>query len=315
MASAGLPMLQNLSTDLLRTFIRVIDTRSFTRTAELIGRTQSAVSLQIQRLEENVNAALFVRDARNLKLTAQGQTLAEYARRILALNDEAIAVMRSPSVAGHVHLGAPHEYTASLLPDFLGKFAQSQPNVMLEVTSDLSKNLQKRQQNGEFDLIIALHNDDDDPAGGERIFVEPLVWISSLDHACEAQTPLPLVLAPSPCIYRRRILQTLNALQRPHRVSYLSSSYNAVMAAVRAGLGVTAVARSTAPSDTRQISEPEGLPTLGEVDVRLHRIANSADDSAIAYLEQYIADSFADAGLRRSAHPTRRAFNQSFAQE
>ncbi len=308
-------MQQNLSADLLRTFLRVIDTHSFTRTAELIGRTQPAVSLQIQRLEEIVGAALFVRDGRSMKLTPQGETLAEYAQRILALNDEAIAVMKSPTVAGHVRLGAPHEYTASLLPDFLGRFAQSQPNVMLEVTGDLSKNLLERQQNGEFDLIIALHSDDDDSVGGERIFVEPLVWISSLDHACESQTPVPLVLAPVPCIYRYRILQTLNAVERPCRVSYLSSSYNAIMAAVRAGLGVTAVARSTAPSDTRQISEHEGLPILGEVDVRLHRSTQSADDSAITYLERYIADSFAQAGLRPGVHSTRSAFGKGFVQQ
>ncbi|MEW6436377.1 MAG: LysR substrate-binding domain-containing protein [Pseudomonadota bacterium] len=308
-------MLQNLSMDLLRTFLRVIDTHSFTRTAELIGRTQSAVTLQIQRLEEHVNAALFVRDARNLKLTPQGEMLAEYAQRILALNDEAVAAMRGLTVAGRVRLGAPHEYTASLLPDFLGKFAQSQPNVMLEVTSDLSKNLLERQQNGEFDLIIALHSDDGGSAGGKRIFVEPLVWISSLDHACEAQNPVPLVLAPAPCIYRYRMLQTLKAQERPCRISYLSSSYNAIMAAVRAGLGVTAVARSTVPSYARLISEHQGLPALGQVDVRLHRINNSPDDGAIAYLEQYIADSFANVGLRPRDPSTRMAFGQGLIQD
>lgn len=308
-------MHRDLSTGLLRTFLCVTDTHSFTRTAELIGRTQPAVSLQIQRLEEIVGAVLLVRDGKSMKLTPQGHTLAEYARRILALNDEAIAVMKSPTVAGRVRLGAPHEYTASLLPEFLGRFAQSQPNVMLEVTGDLSKNLLERQHNGEFDLIIALHSDDDDDSpGGERVFVEPLVWISGLDHACECQTPVPLVLAPVPCIYRHRILQTLNAMERPCHVSYLSSSYNAIMAAVRAGLGVTAVARSTAPSDTRQISEHEALPILGEVDVRLHRSSQSADDSAITYLERYIADSFAHAGLRPSVHSTRSALGKSFAQ-
>ncbi len=308
-------MQQDLPTDLLRTFLRVIDTHSFTRTAELVGRTQSAVSLQIQRLEKSVNAALFVRDARNLKLTPQGKTLAKYARRILALNDEAIAVLKSPTVAGHVRLGAPNEYTASLLPDFLGKFAQSHPNVMLEVTGDLSRNLLERQKNGEFDLIIALHSDDADSAGGKRIFVEPLVWISSLDHACEAQIPLPLVLAPAPCIYRHRILKALDAAERLCRVSYLSSNYNAIMAAVRAGLGVTAVARSTAPSDTRQISEHEGLPILGEVDVRLHRITHSTDDGAITYLEQYIADSFALASLRPGVPFAKGSFSQNLIPE
>ena len=144
--------MQNIPTDLLRTFTKAIDSGSFTRAGDLVGRTPSAISLQIKRLEEIVDVHLFKRDSRKLLLTPEGKSLAQYARRILALNDEALAVLRQPSVAGRIRLGAPHEYTASFLPDFLGKFAQSHPNVMLEVTSDLSKNLLNRQSSGEFDF-------------------------------------------------------------------------------------------------------------------------------------------------------------------
>lgn len=293
--------MRNIPTDLLRTFVKAIDAGNFTRAAELVGRTQSAVSLQIKRLEAAVDATLFLRDAHSLQLTAEGKTLAQYARRILALNDEAIGLLRSPAVSGRVRLGAPHEYTASLLPDFLSKFAQSHPNVMLEVTSDLSKNLLQRQKNGEFDLVIALH-DDDRGSEGERIFTEPLVWITSADHARQDQSPMPLVLAPPPCIYRHRMLQILDQIGKPCRIAYLSSSYTAILAAVRAGLGVTAMARSTVPADARQLSERDGLPFLGELDVRLHRIA-SASDSAIAHLEKYIVDSFASSKPAQGVAP------------
>jgi DNA-binding transcriptional LysR family regulator len=226
-----------------------------------------------------------------LELTSEGSTLARYARRILALNDEALAVLNSPRVSGRIRLGAPHEYTASLLPDLLGRFAQSHPDVMLEVTSDLSRSLLQRQQNGEFDLVVALH-EQGSATSGERIHTEPLLWFSSADHAGHRQDPLPLVLAPPPCIYRQRMLQTLEDSGRTVRVCYLSSTYDAILAAVRAGLGVTAMARSTIPADAQILTEREGLPPLGQLEVRLHLARGSGDGGAIGYLKNYISGSF-----------------------
>lgn len=294
--------MQNIPMDLLRTFVRAIDMGSFTRAGEMVGRTPSAVSLQIKRLEEVTNVTLFQRDARNMKLTSEGRTMAQYARRILALNDEALANLRQPSVAGRVRLGAPHEYTASLLPEFLGKFAQSHPNVMLEVTSDLSKTLLRRQQAGEFDLVIALH---EDPASddGRPIFDEPLVWVGSEDHLSHQQRPLPLVLAPPPCIYRNRMLQTLNQLGTPCRIVYLSSSYNGISAAVRAGIGVTVMAGSTIPPGSLRLTEKDGLPSLGHLELRLHRGPGTASE-ALLRLEDYIAGSFAQSGTSLAPRQT-----------
>ena len=280
---------RNIPTDLMRSFVKAIDGGSFTRAAEMVGRTQSAVSLQIKRLEEVVGVRLFQRDAHNLQLTAQGRTFAQYARRMLELNDEVLALMQSPAVSGRVRLGAPSEYTDSLLPHLLGLFAQSHPNVMLEVTSDLSENLLPRQQNGEFDLVIALH-DDKQAGGGKPIHTEPLLWFTSADHFKHTQSPLPLVLAPPPCVYRRRILGQMNISVRPFRIAYLSSSYSAVLAAVRAGLGVTAMAKSTIPEDARFLMDADGLSPLGQIDVRLHRLATCETEEAVMHLETYIAN-------------------------
>lgn len=283
--------MHNIPMDLLRTFIKAVDSGNFTRAGELVGRTPSAVSLQIKRLEESVSTTLFQRDAHKMQLTAEGKTMAQYARRILALNDEVFATLRQPAVAGRVRLGAPHEYTASLLPEFLGQFAQSHPNVMLEVTSDLSKNLLRRQQAGEFDLIIALH-EDSAPDGGRPIYTEPLVWIGSEDHSSHLKSPLPLALAPPPCMYRDRMLQGLNQIERPCRVVYLSSSYNGITAAVRAGIGVTVMAESTTPPASRILTERDGLPPLGQLELRLHRAPGKTSE-ALLRLEDFIAGSFA----------------------
>lgn len=290
--------MQNIPTDLLRTFVKAIDSGSFTRAAEIVGRTPSAVSLQIKRLEETVNAVLFQRDPHRLHLTAEGRMVAQHARRILALNDEILASLKQPTVAGRVRLGAPHEYTASLLPDFLGKFAQSHPNVMLEVTSDLSKTLLRRQQAGEFDLVVALHEDSAEE-GGTSIHTEPLVWVGSEDHSSHTRTPLPLVLAPPPCIYRTRMLRGLNQIDRSCRIVYLSSSYNGISAAVQAGIGITVMAASTIPPGTKILTERDGLPALGHLELRLHR-APGMKSEALARLEEYIAGSFATASPARS---------------
>jgi len=283
--------MQNIPTDLLRTFVTAIDLGSFTRAAEAVGRTQSAVSLQIRRLEEVAKVALFVRDAHRLHLTPEGRLLAQYARRILALNDEALSSLRRPNVEGRVRLGAPHEYTASLLPEFLGKFAQSHPNVMLEVTSDLSKNLLRRLRNGALDLVIALHHETD-AGGGRSVSTEAVVWITSADHSSHQRTPLPLVVAPPPCIYRDLMLRSLNQRNRSCRITYLSSSYNGIAAAVRAGLGVSVMTARTRPAGLMTLDERSGFPPLGNLEVRLHR-ADAQPPEAITRLEDYVTESFA----------------------
>lgn len=281
----------NIPTELLRTFIKAVDLGSFTRAGDAVGRTQSAISLQVRRLEELLDVPLFVRGTHRVRLTDEGEILAGYARRILALNDEAVSSLQRPKVAGIVRLGAPHEYTASLLPVILGKFAQSHPGVMLEVTCDLSKNLLARQQKGEFDLVIALHDDPND-VHGIKVLTEPLVWITDPDHTSHAQHPLSLVIAPPPCIYRNRMLQALGRLSLPWRIVYTSSSYSGIIAAVRAGLGVTLLAGSTVPEGVRKLDERDGLPAMGELDVRLHMSDENATEAARC-LADYIAASLA----------------------
>ncbi len=280
----------NVPTELLRTFVSVVELGSFTRAGDAVGRTQSAISLQIRRLEELLDAPLLVRGSHRVKLTNQGAILVGYARRMLALNDEAVNSLGRPKVAGSVRLGAPHEYTASLLPVILGKFAQAHPRVMLEVTCDLSKNLLARHEKGEFDLVIALH-DDPDAADGVKVLNEALQWVTSPDHSYHQQRPLPLVLAPPPCIYRGHMLETLTRLSKPYRIAYTSSSYSGIIAAVRAGLGVTLLSATTVPEGMRTLGEREGFPAMGELEVRLH-FSGDGPFEAVRCLADYITASF-----------------------
>jgi len=283
----GLFLMLNIPTELLRTFLTAVETGSFTRTGDIVGRSQSAVSLQVRRLEELLDTRLFVRDSQNLRATDEGLVLVGYARRMLALNDEAINCLRQPKVAGSLRLGAPSEYSASLLPVILGEFAQVHPSVMLDVTSDLSKNLLERMDKGDFDIVVALHDDPKD-VRGVKVHSDPLVWVTSSDQSMHRKTPLPLVVAPAPCIYRDHVMQCLSSLEISWRIVYSSSSYNGIVAAVRAGLGVSLLARSTVPERVRHLTEQDGFPDLGKVDVRIHTVPERSNE-AVRFLANYIA--------------------------
>jgi DNA-binding transcriptional LysR family regulator len=280
----------NLPTELLRTFVKAVDLGNFTRAGEVVGRTQSAVSLQIRRLEEMLDVPLFQRGTPRGRLTEQGTMLLDYARRMLALNDDAVRSLRRPAIAGAVRLGAPHEYGSLLLPEILGRFALTHPNVMLEVTCDLSRNLLSRMDKGEFDLVIALHEDPKEK-GGTLLMSEALVWIGSREHLGHEASTLPLVVAPSPCLYRQRMLQSLRSQQRDWRITYGSSSYEGILAAVRAGLGVTVLAASTVPEGVLVLGEREGFAALEQLEVRLH-VTNKHVTEAARCLAEHVQASF-----------------------
>ncbi|RQU98421.1 LysR family transcriptional regulator [Burkholderia cenocepacia] len=276
----------NIPTELLRTFVKAADLGNFTRAGDAIGRSQSAVSLQIQRLESLLNVELFVRGAHRLRLTDDGATLLHYATRILSLNDEAVVRLRPSDVTGSIRLGAPHEYNATLLSAILGKFSKDYPNVALEVVCDLSKNLLSRQKKGQLDIAIALH--EEATQSGVKIVTEPLVWIGGVESQDRNFDPLPLVVAPPPCIYRSRIVQALQHTSINWRFSFVSSSYTGIIAAVRAGLGVTALAASTIPDGIIKLGKEQGLPELGDVEVRVHTQSEKLSDAIQCLIEYSI---------------------------
>jgi DNA-binding transcriptional LysR family regulator len=285
--------MKNLPMDLLRSYVTVLDAGGFTRAAQIIGRTQSAMSLQIKRLEEALGATLLDRSTHVLQPTEHGRRLYGYARRILALNDEVIGACSTTEVSGPVRFGAPNEFAASLLPEILGRFAQSHREVALDVKFDLSKNLLARMKKGEFDLVIALHDDTRDKSG-TTLSKEPLVWVCSLDHDPHNRSPVPLVAAPEPCIYRNNMIAALRGMRKAWNIGYTSPSYSGIVAAVRAGLGVTVLAQSTVPSGVRILTARDKFPPLRSVEVRLHH-AERHLSKAISRFSDYILGGIVDA--------------------
>lgn len=275
----------NLPTDLLRAFVTVIELGGITRAGELLGRSQPAVSLQIKRLEDLVNMPLFLRENRSLTLTDGGEQLFDYARQILSLNDEAVASLIRPKVKGNVHLGIPNEFAASFLPDILRRFAQSHPEVEVQVTCDLSVNLIARLKQHHFDLILAL-NPKTEPRHS-RGWMEDVVWVGVPGSTLQGKDTLPLIVAPEGCVYRSRIIRVLNNSSRPWRIAYTSPNFSGIYAGVLSGLGITAVAKSTVPDGLRILGNAERLPQLPGVEMSL-RYEKSKLSPAAERLVEYI---------------------------
>ncbi|NAZ36849.1 LysR substrate-binding domain-containing protein [Rubellimicrobium sp. CFH 75288] len=253
--------------ELLRAFVAVVDAGGFSRAAGRLLRGQSAVSLQIKRLEDRLGTRLLERGPRGVKPTPQGEAILHQARRILALHAELVAAAREPEVAGVVRLGAPEDFATARLPRLLGEFARAHPRVALEVTCELTLDLLARFEAGGLDLAL-LKREPASSLGGTRVWRERLVWVAG-ERERAAEAPLPLVCSPIPCVYRGRATAALDAAGRPWRVAYCCGSLAGSLAAVRAGLGVTVLPADMVPPDLLTLDEGAGLPPLPDTEIAL----------------------------------------------
>ncbi len=257
----------NLDVSLVRTFVTIHALGSFTRAAARLGRQQSTISLQIMRLERLVGQKLLARTARNVHLTAAGQVFLAYARRLLDLNDEIVAIIREPDLRGLVRLGTPEDFATRHLPDVLASFAQAHPAVALEVTCDLTLNLLPRFHAGAFDLVL-VKQELSENVRSKRVWREPLVWVTGGRDFMQAKACLPLVVSPEPCVYRTRAIVALDGAGRDWRVAYTCGSLAGSMAAVRAGLGISVLPREMVPQDLHVVHDTS-LPDLKDTEIAL----------------------------------------------
>ena len=282
-------MFENLDIDLVRTFVTVTEARSFTRAAERLGRSQSAISLQMGRLEARLGCSLLSRDPRHVTLTADWETFLHQARRLLRLNDEIMGSLRQGDIEGEVRLGSPEDFATVHLPEILGAFAKSHPKVSLSVTCDLTLNLLEGLRNGALDIALVKR----EPLGpdlGVRVWREPLVWVGADPGILEQAERIPLIVAPSPCVYRKRAIGALERLGTPWRVAYTSPSLAGQHAALRAGLGVTVLPLEMMPPDLARLGVPQGLPALQDAEIALMR-ASTAVAPAAERLAEFILSS------------------------
>ncbi len=263
----------NLEIDLLRTFVAVADTGGFTAAAELVARTQSAVSLQIKRLEEIVGQRVFERTSRSLALTPAGETLLEYARRILDLNDESVRRIAGPPVTGVIRLGITEYFVPTELPRILARFAAAYPGVQLEVRMGLSRELRQARGAGALDAVIVRLA----PAERDKaIWSEAQVWVCREGMEPARGEPVPLALLPAPCVLREHAIASMTRLRRPWKLAFTGSSMASVQAAVAAGLGISIVPLSSVTPEMRVLGR--GYPDPGRLDIGVVRAAGTPPD-------------------------------------
>ena len=291
----------SLDPDLLRTFTCIAEDGSFTRAAQRVGRTQSAVSMQMQRLEGLLGQRLLSRGkGAAVQLTPHGEFLLHRARDLLALNDEIWTSFRSPTVHGTIRLGTPDDYALRYLPGILKRFAESHPSVQVEVLCLPSSDLVEKLREGELDLTLC--SDGHQPAGFtvEPLWRGPLVWITSIRHAPHRLDPLPVALARDQCTWAAAAIRALDAAGRRYRVAYRSATQLGTHAPVVAGLAVTVSTISWLPEGLRPVRPEEGLPTLPEFAICMLRHPD-ARQPVTDVLASYIADTFKDSRRAEAA--------------
>jgi len=257
-----------LDLETLRSFVAVSDLGSLVQASLRVGRTEAALSLQMKRLEQRSGQVLFRRGGRRLVLTDAGELLLGYARRMLALNEEALQALEGPSVSGEIRFGASQDFGEAWLPPVLAQFRRAFPSVSLEVRIDGGTRSVQAVEAGELDLALAL-------GLGERgscirLGQLPLVWIAHSDFEWNRDEPLPLAVFTAPCRFRAKGAAALDAAGMPWRISLTSPSLYGVWTAVKAGLGVTIRTPEGLLPDLQIVDDKFGLPDLGFVDVSLY---------------------------------------------
>lgn len=268
-----------LTPDVLRTFVSAADSGSFTRAGELVHRTQSAISMQVKRLEDELGLKLFKRQGRGVALTPDGETLCRYARRMLVLHDEALATLIAPKLGGTVRFGAPEDYAAQFLPQALKRFAVAHPLVEVEVYCDATPELRQRFATGELDVMLTTEEDEPGPF---RRRIE-LMWITAEQGNALDVSPLPLALFHSGCPYRRNALLSLEQAGIPYRIAYSSPSMSGVLAAVRAGLAIAPATEAAIGSGCRRATLRDGIPPIDPVNIELHLAPNAGEEAVRSF--------------------------------
>jgi DNA-binding transcriptional LysR family regulator len=276
----------NLDLDTLRTLSVAHDLGSLAQAAKHLGRTPSAISLQMKRLQDDLGAEIFRKRGRGLALTEAGVVALTYARRILALNDELLDMAQGANLAGHIRVGCPQDF-ASILPSVLSYFSSLYPRMQIELRIEGNAALADAIEKSQIDLAIVIGHED--RAAAQTVGQLDVVWIASSTFAPPRDQPLPLAALGPQCVFRKRAIQHLEAKKMPYRIAAHSSSLDGLWAALLGGLGITARTALNLPEGLRSAASLFGLPLLGALPVTQHRNAH-AQGAAIDRMASLISE-------------------------
>lgn len=258
----------NFQTDLLRTFVTVVDLGAYTRAGQALGRTQPAISLQIRRLEELVGGPLIRQNGRTLSLTSDGEMLLSYARDILRLNDDASAYFNRSRISGVIRVGLPNDYAVAFLQGVIVDYTRLHQDLTLEIHCGWSPVILERLRADELDVVVAMI-DSEHSQYMSRSWVERPMWTGAENCDFDPRDGLPLAAHPEGCAYRARMIQALDAAQIRWRIAYTGPGVSGLQNAVINGLGVSAMTRYTMLPGMRILNEQHGFPPLAEIRVGL----------------------------------------------
>lgn len=277
----------NLPTDVLRTFLAVIDLGSFTKAGQLLGRTQPAISLQIRKLEELVGVPLLDARGRTFVLSKDGEALARYARQLLVLNDEVVARLQKRGSEGSLRVGLPTDYAVAFFQKALAHYCQQHPEVQLSIHCDVSERLLAMFADDELDLVIAMYDDQPGP-GLIYSWVERPIWTVGTESDADGRNPVPLAVHPDGCHYRARMIRCLDQIGKPWRIIYTSPGISGLQQAVQSGIGITALTRRTLLRGMRVLTEAEGYPPLADIHLGLHFKNTGASTAALMLAKHFM---------------------------
>lgn len=252
-----------LDLDVLRTFVAIAETGSFTTAANSVFRTPSAVSMQIKKLEDILGRAVFLRDARSVTLTTDGEMLLGYARRMLAINREAVSKFIIPDIVGVVRLGSPDDFGERVLPHVLKRFAQTHPSIAVDVIIDQSSNLRRRMDDRALDITLLTNSCKATAAGAEVLLTEAIVWAGAKGGCAHMREPLPVSIWEEGCAWRAGALEALGREGRNYRVAYMSAHTAGQRAAILSDLAVAPLPKSFLGEELVELGPKDGMPEIG----------------------------------------------------
>lgn len=282
-------MLNAPEPDLLHTFVTIVETGSFTGAARRVHRTQSAVSMQMRRLEGILGRRLFERSGRSVRLTADGEAFFDHARRILGLYQHALVAFDETPIEGEISIGLPDDYALSFLPRILAGFARGYPSVRLNIVCEPSRRLATHIREGSVD--VALLTEGEGVGGGIVVHREGLVWVTSAHHAAYTQDPVPLAIFHSGDAFRRFAIQQLEEQGRRARIAVASPSFAGIDAALEAGIAVAVIFRSRMRPGLRILTPREGFPALPKLGIVLQRADREPRDLVDRFVT-HVVDGF-----------------------
>lgn len=262
-------MINPPNSELLRAFLTVATSRNLTRASEVLGRTQSAVSMQIKRLESDLGTSLFDRGPRGVRLTARGEQLLPFARRITGLLNEATAAMHKGPLEGPVRIGIPEEYSQSVLPQVLAAFSERHPAVEVTIRCGYSAQQIAALERNELDLAVVF--DWHQETTGEVLCIDPTVWVTSKLHNLHLRDPVPIAVYEPSSWCTEFAIRSLEQHGIRHRVAFSCETSSGLKMAVSAGLAIAALSRSNVPPDCRELGEADGFPLVDSSRVVLRR--------------------------------------------